>query len=367
MALRALGTNGSQSSQAKRPLAPLFPLLAQGGLSAYEVHAEEITRAVRAYKRPIHTIIFPKSLKYHVLVHAVIAHEIGHAILSQFEVAKPITDAVDPLLSKGPLESPAKLQAHLKADNPAPPESIRRFREKAAADNKNVYNINLDKWRAEFLCDLLGLLIVGPSFLAALSTVLRGMNPSDSWGARHPPSESRLALLREVCRLRKWPDTALAEESKFLKAETHFWTSYMSPSDKWFSLHNVGALKQCVVDLEGILTERLSKGEEQGSRPLELYKQPAAGVMDPILDLISDVVPPTPRPKISDDESSLETPNAPIDFRYVLFGGWLIWKGGNGGVVEIDKNKLTFENINRLCHLSILQNRAIEIFHARSE
>jgi hypothetical protein len=57
---------------------PQIYVLAGGGLDAYAIHPE-LNRPSGSYRR-IHTIVFPRTLKHFVLLHAILGHEVGHAM-----------------------------------------------------------------------------------------------------------------------------------------------------------------------------------------------------------------------------------------------------------------------------------------------
>jgi hypothetical protein len=57
---------------------PILRVYAEGGLYSYQINLEN-DLSVLDIRRRIFTIVFPRTLKHYVLLHAIFGHEIGHA------------------------------------------------------------------------------------------------------------------------------------------------------------------------------------------------------------------------------------------------------------------------------------------------
>lgn len=316
---------------------PLFFISADGGLVSYRIHAEQ--RPIDIIGRRIFNIVFPRSLKHHVLLHPILGHEIGHAAWSVPSMQHDLLAKVlIPLFQGSPLAEVEAARGWLQATFGV------------QAQEQAVHKA-LMSWAQEFLCDLFGLLLMGPSFVAAHLSLLLAVDPSaQQFGDSHPPSACRFWMVREAARALEWDRPTGASTTKSDSALRAFWAGADEQAARlppWSAVFDQSQLTQAVTALSGILA------------PLEtaLYKCPERDLLGELLDMLYASIPPVGKSVDVDGNLSAK----PIDFRTILYGGWLAWHDRSGLDPEMD-----FFSLNRLCDHAILQQEAVAIFSHES-
>jgi len=184
---------------------PILRVYAEGGLYSYQINLENDLSVLNIGRR-IFTIVFPRTLKHHVLLHAIFGHEIGHAAWTIPKHRAELRDKVlRPLRGSGRLTSTSQATLWLKDPTaPAPVEDLRN--QYADPSYMEVDRNQLDSWFQEFMCDLFGLVTFGPSFLAAHQTLLLALDPTGyRWGPFHPPYVCRKSMLWHLLRVLEKP------------------------------------------------------------------------------------------------------------------------------------------------------------------
>jgi hypothetical protein len=181
---------------------PKIHVLSDGGLDKYAIYTES-NRPSTAGKR-ILTIVFPRSLKHSVLLHSILGHEIGHAMWQCSKHQKELKAAVrDSLQSRGPFSSESETISWLYSSN-APSEirqqlaqfSTRGIDQSNFFQSRRIGFASWSAWIEEVICDFVGLLTFGPSFLAAGCALLCSLDPTGaSLGPKHPPVGCRINYL----------------------------------------------------------------------------------------------------------------------------------------------------------------------------
>jgi hypothetical protein len=318
-------------------------VLAEGGRDSYAIAAEK--RRPTCAKRRLLTIQFPKSLKHFVLLHSVLGHEIGHAIWQSTNHENTLRqNAVSHLRhAGGQFEIPQSTAAWLYAAN-APPE-VPAFLAKIdpRINQHNIIGswIVWESWLEELLCDLVGLVTFGPSFVAAqcklfYSLDLTGMQV----GPRHPLVAWRVNLMRRGARLLGF-DASPPEGHPSRQTVTEFW-SYVDSfvkADAWFNILSDQELLLALKGVQDLLTAHSPAA----------FVMPKFDVLEKLTSRVRNLVPPVG----FEIDANGKVVCSDVDFRHILFAGWL--ESTRSG------NELSFSKINQLCEHGIMQQRAIAI------
>ncbi|MFC1536837.1 hypothetical protein ACFL48_03350 [Pseudomonadota bacterium] len=312
---------------------PIFPISAEGGLYSYKIFNEQADSDPIANKK-IFNIVFPTSLKDQVLLHPILAHEIGHAMFSITVKKKSLIDTVrSPLVENSIFASVSDFSDWVKA----------------VSGGKVLPNFDdsYDSWLEEYICDLIGLVLFGPSFIAAHRVLLTSLKPlGTDLEEDHPPTLSRYCLLDQAVEILGWKQSIKLSGSK-KGLLTDFWTGIealsepVPPALKFFDDQQV---REALSGLNSLFDQSESVQ----------YDMPDSSKFSSLIDDLDNSVPPS----ISSISKKGEPMNESIDFRSIIFAGWITWYGANTGKLADH----SFLNINRLCNLSILQQEAINIW-----
>jgi hypothetical protein len=330
---------------------PIIRILAEGGLTSYRIHLEDDLSRI-PFDRRIFTIVFPRTLKHHVLSHAIFGHEIGHAAWSIPQLRSRLRgEVLQPLCSTGPLSSVTNASYWLTGPNS--PAEIKEVIAQCGWTASDLDATILDSWREELLCDLFGLVTFGPSFLAAHRALLSTLDPHGYWfGEYHPPYVSRRAMLRRACEHLGWPAHPGIDDLPLRHVLDQFWSAQIGDIalGSWQDAISAAQIETALKGLHNILRE-----VERA-----LFEYPASATIKHALDMLERDIPPC-----GADLSGAEKPQLQrVDFRTTLFAGWARWHSltSTPGVVLEER---TFSNLNHLCERGILQQRAIDLYRSR--
>jgi hypothetical protein len=324
---------------------PKIHVLADGGISKYQIYTES-NRPSSAGRR-ILTIIFPRSLKHFVLLHSILGHEIGHAMWQCSRHQRALKDAAKAHLhTAGPFTNVTQTTAWLYSANaPDQLKATLAFFGTRGIDASNLFNgkkfgwATWDAWVEEIICDLVGLVTFGPSFLAAACSLLCTLDPRGAaLGPRHPPVGCRINYLLTAASVLGM-DTADFGEPSIDDAHKKLWASFRErgQANSWFDVFRQEQIKGMCKSLMEIMT------------PLSpaLYSTPSARDLSHLVEQINRGIPPN---GFQVNGANLNCRS--IDFRHVLLAGWMV-SARNGPE--------SFEPINRLCEHGIMQQRAIDL------
>lgn len=326
---------------------PLFFFAAEGGITSYAIRPEKQQPGV--IDKKIYSIIFPRSLKDHVLLHAILAHEVGHAAYETEPTAKKIKDVCDTLVSESPVASLDTMfdwcQDHIGVSE---------------RGSQGLLAYRHSSWREEFYCDLFGLILCGPSYLPAFQSMLEPMataaDADPEFVPSHPPFECRMIALVEAAKelgilysrsanrgrfgLARSFDAAFVEKAKYLEDAGH---SLLAPAQVRKATRK---LRKAMSEFDNLvfpdaspeLIRQLDRALERDIPPTEglgTYGKRALGKIG---------LPPR------------------IDFRHILYAGWLHWsnKQGLSRYKKADNMERLFGIVNRLCSHAIMQQQSIE-------
>lgn len=313
---------------------PLFFISADDELTSYQIETEQGRAGI--IDSPLFSIIFPRSLKHFVLLHPILGHELGHAANSATQHAALLQrEVLDPLIEKSPLSDIVKFETWLQSIG-------------SEMDIDQRTNATWS-WQEEFFCDLFGLLLMGPSYIGATISLLRPFK-LHSISESHPPSATRFWMLEQAVRQLGWRVrySGTKNLSRAVVAYFDSLTKLASDTPKKYRLLRES---QISVALEGLLTF-MSKIPEVNLLPPE-----PVHVAKMCRRLLSGCPPVA-----SDVSRSLQVTNVSVDFRSILFAGWLTWMSD-----ERQKGDLSFIKLNMLCQRGILQQRAVDVWASYSE
>lgn len=317
-------------------------VLADGGLDAYCIFPEP--------KRPSHrnrlllTIVFPKTLKHFVLLHSILGHELGHAIWRCSKHEHTIRKDVRAKFVgvPGVFADENSTLAHI--FSPAAPAEVKSLLSVMAAhkiDQKNFFQwANWELWVEEILCDFVGLVAFGPSFVAAQCNLLPSINPNThGFGPRHPSTAWRINLILRGATMLGFDALPPPAHPSRPKIEA-FWKKMHSSrtADPWFDVLSDAQLSEALGGVSALL-----------------QKNPPAGYTHPDEEVVWELVRSLERgvPPVGFALTAEDTPACKHrDFREILYAGW---------IASVQPGMPSFEQINQLCEHAIMQQRAIEI------
>lgn len=202
----------------------------------------------------------------------------------------------------------------------------------------------LEAWKEELYCDLFGLLIMGPSYVGACTSLLRPFKTrtaSDS----HPPSATRFWVINQVV-------TALDWRTKFSRHP-----QLRVPTTRYFD--SLNKLASSVPRRYQLLHEA------QILASLERLQKFLAGIgavtcptpdLDEIALMRNRMLAACP-PVASNVTRARKVFNSNVDFRSILFAGWITWVSTKRSATNLD-----FVKLNMLCQRGILQQCAVDVW-----
>lgn len=336
-ALAKTATTACIGSPDPSPTSPLFFFSSNGGLHAYEVYRAQ--PPVGIGDRRIFNIVFPRTLKHHVLLHPILAHEIGHTFFTAMLRVRWVqfNGAVKKMFENSPFSDVGDLQKWL----------IKKFPDSDAAQRSTKQiTITIQSWQEEFYCDMFGILMMGPAYMAAMRSLFSAV---DVTGARysytHPPTLTRFSML--ICALKQlgWDQAPAGASDRLQKLHSAFWnatTQGIGELSKWETVWDQGNVKAAVQMFESVFKD--CNGV--------VYRQPDAATLEELATQIDQNIPPVGHQRYDEDSITLTT----IDYRTIIYAGWLSACSSQMDNPLVEDNR--FYEINRLCDQAILQQEA---------
>ena len=255
----------------------------------------------------------------------------------------------DELTVTGHLSAAAQISTWL--NDPAAPKEIKNDLAQYLADNGVPYvfpEIYLEKWVEELVCDLFGLLLFGPGFVAAHQVLLRPTHRTpyefDLLEPTHPPYAVRHKMLVRALRLLNWDKPVTrADQGNVHQAELTALNFILDdPYIAWASFFENAQLSGALQGLRNVL--RLYGNFE--------YRHPDPKNLADLIERLTRRLPP-----IGADIDENGTPTfsemSPV---HSLFAGWVYWLGKDH---LVGTNALSFLETNKLCDQALLQDRGI--------
>ena len=320
---------------------PLFFVLSDAGLGAYAI-SPELQRPSCASRR-IHTITLPRTLKHFVLLHSILGHEVCHAMFRCSKHQAALRDIVYRLLVPGSvLANRASAASWIySASAPIPVrQQLMAAQGSFGLTQANLWTkFDFDRWIEEILCDFVGILTFGPSFVAAESNILYSLDASGAGlGPFHPPTGCRINYLLSASKLLGFSSRQLVDAGLNSSFAT-LWRRLEAKrqSDPWFDLFTDQTIQNVTAAITNIL------------RPFPPALYPLPGEHDLLLFTrqLAATVPPVGFHL--DENKSVRCRS--VEFRSILEAGW----------ITAATSPITFAKLNRLCEQGILQQQAVAI------
>jgi hypothetical protein len=307
---------------------PLFFFSSDDELSSYAVETEQYTPGLS--QQPLFNIKFPRSLKSFVLLHAILAHELGHAAYAIPKLSNEIkTSVIDKLIHGSALAAPDSLDKWIQQTKSC--ISLEFSLDRAHAS-----------WPEELYCDLFGLLMIGPSYIGANSSLLLPFDMR-SVSSTHPPGLTRIWMLNEAVKHLGW--TRALSSPPNVKQATNGYLGELDIAAKKvpqkFRLLDTLKIRTAVAELQRII----------GTMGATMFEFPPPKLLGEMVDSLLLARPPVE----SKVDQKLRIQNEHVDFRWILLAGWLVWH-----LSRAKKKGLSFSDINMLCERAVLIQSAVE-------
>lgn len=338
-----------ETSMAGKRLNPVIHVVAEG--RGYRIIYEPQVPSASGRCRFV-VVAFPRSLKHHVLLHAIFGHEVCHTAFHTATAGGVLHRQVVPALTNaGPLlDATAATDWLYHAKAPADVQLALKQYSSTYGWKFELAEEFRQSWLVELMCDLFGLLLFGPGFLAAHRALLQPMHPNpyeiDLLGPTHPPYAVRHRMLVRVMRLVGWdkPITVAADADAYT-AENELLKFLLDDTyDPWVTVFDDAQLQTSIAAIQGLFAVQPHVG----------YRRPNAQSVVALVDRLKRGLPPLLTDLEPDGKPKLQK----IDISQVLYAGWIYWTGRSHltGTVPLD-----FFLTNRLCDQALLQQRAINI------
>ncbi len=325
---------------------PRIHVISQGGLASYMIYGEE--ESPTASNQKILTIVFPRTLKHFVLLHPILGHEIGHALLNMMKHSEKFQNIVDEhLLPKSNhFHSEESIAAWLYSPNAPDAIQLQLARLDSEFDPSITEETffkrfaSISNWLEEILCDIIGVLIFGPSFIGAHTHLLPIADITGlTLSRQHPPTALRIHIMLQVADVLGW--NTIKFDRKVNPYAKAFWASVNSyrKTDAWYDVFPEACIKATLDAFQTYFS----------SFEHTLYPMHDKATIEKLCKQIFNLIPPV--------GSGYTTKGLPdckdVDFRHILYAGWI--------ASEFNPEQLDFSLVNRLCEHGIMQQRAISL------
>ena len=259
-----------------------------------------------------------------------------------------------PVNGLGSVLRPGIMDGIRKADaDPAVKTELANFAAQNGGQQFAFTQANRNSWLIELICDLVGIMLFGPSFLAAHYAYLQPLHPNpyqiNVALPTHPAFAVRHRLLVQVMKVTGW-DAAItgANDGHFHEAEKAFLAATLADSySQWVQFFTDDEVRLAVAGIRKVFQPHPNIAYQPLPAPkfVALIDRLVKG-HPPVIASMSDVGAP-----------ELER----IHISQTLQAGWVYWLGREklkaiGQYVPLD-----FLNTNKLCDQALLQQRAIDL------
>jgi hypothetical protein len=333
-------------------VSPIIHIIAEG--EGYQIFYERQVPTPSSEHR-FAVIMFPRPLKHHVLLHAIFGHELGHTALHTTGSGGAgnilQSDVMTALTASGPMASAKNATSWL--NETAAPAELKRDLGAYLAQSGQAYAFDdyfRQSWLDELICDLFGLMLFGPGFLASHQALLKPTHPNPYEIAllehTHPPCAVRHKMLVRTTQLLKWDQPVTTKVDNPCHGMERDLLNYALTDtySSWSVLFSDSQLKRAIKGVKKLLSTYGPLG----------YRQPDA---DTLVDLIEQLAKRLP-PVLAKIDQAGKPELKKVELAQTLYAGWVYWIGRNRLVGHFP---LPFFLINRLCDHALLQQHAINI------
>ena len=317
---------------------PIFFFTAEGGMASYSV-VTEVNLFPKGDYIEIFPVIFPRSLKDHVLLHVVLSHEIGHVAYRAQPRAEKFREIAADLLNSIGLGTPDQLKAWCAANM-----SIANDLPEDLLEGRHGL------WAEEFFCDLFGLITMGPSFIPALLALLGPTNgDAHDFIPSHPPLEARMVLLAYAAEALGMEYSKHPDPRHKLTIATPLESAFVDRS-KVARATAAGKLIDKTAAMDA--TKRIHAICSQVDNVV--FQHPDSIEVSHLVHLLGNNLPPS-APEFRYEPNKVPHELKVIDFRHILYAGWLSWSQPGQ-----ERSHERLQWISKLCLKAILHQQGIE-------
>ena len=233
-----------------------------------------------------------------ILIHGVLAHELGHALYNEREIAKDLKQIrIKEDQVKGLTK--AMFENQQKQGNPTPELQLRR-------QVTQEISARVNGWVKELCCDAIGIRLFGPALFFAEAHLLTSFRPIDKSSPTHPAPRLRVRLmirmLKQLYPLDKWR----SELQEFSRA----WDEVSAGQVVWTNSYDQVALDA----IDDAALDLISDASLTATSSLECYSRErfitdVAGLVPLLLNLI-------PPGEIGDKSASIAA---------IINAGWYVY------------------------------------------
>jgi hypothetical protein len=327
-------------------LDPIIHIVAEG--QGYRIIYEQQVPAASGRRRFV-VVAFPRSLKHHVLLHSIFGHELCHTALYTTDTGSTLQTNVMAVLKNSSALLDTASASNWLGDRNAPAE-VRSILQAYATIVGQAFILTdhyLEKWLIELTCDLFGLILFGPSFLAAHRVILQPMHPSpytfDFSFPTHPPYAIRHRMLVQAMRILGWDQPVLTAGNTLRNSEVELIQYLLDDAyPAWATVFDDTQLRAAIAGTQALFQAHTLIG----------YVPTNDNTLSKLINCIVKGLPPI---LAEIDVNGVPSLNK-IDITVPLYAGWICWIGRNR---LPNAGNLSFLLINQLCNHALLQQRAI--------
>ncbi len=234
-----------------------------------------------------------------ILIHGVLAHELGHALYNKREIAKDLLPRIriKEDLVKGLTK--AMFENQQKQGNPTPEVQLRK-------QATQEISARVNGWVKELCCDAIGIRLFGPALFFAEAHLLTSFRPIDKSSATHPAPRLRVRLmirmLKQIYRLEEWRP----ELQEFSRA----WDEVSAGQVVWSNAYDQVALDA----IDDAALDLISEASVTATFSLQCYScERFTADVAGLTPLLLNLIPPG------------EIRNKPVTIAAIINAGWHVY------------------------------------------